>query len=267
MKISNETKTGLFVLICLAALFGLLIKVGNFTFFKQGYEIKTLFKFSGGVKKNAPVRLSGVDVGEVRGIRLLYGDSSTEAEVTLWLEEGTKVRKDAIASVATLGLMGEKYVEIKPGASQEFVSRGEPIQSDEPFSLEELVDIGKKVAADISKTSQDISKVANRADEVIGHVDDLIKENRPKIDGLFDNLEETAENFNDFSQDVKYHPWKVLMKGKEVSKDQLLRDREARRVQKAKQRGKTYEPSVSLDTPIAAAQESLSKNKKNFSSR
>lgn len=229
MKLTNETKTGIFVLICSAALLGLLMKVGNFTFFKKGYLLRTRFHFTGGVKTNAPVRLSGVDVGEVKGIRLLDDASETLAEVDLWLENGTKVRKDSKVTISTLGLMGEKYVELRVGESPEFSLPNDMLESEEPVRLEELIDIGKKVAADIGTMAQDISKVARS-------VDNTLTDNRPKIDNIFNNLEETSENFNDFSQDVKYHPWKVLARGKETPREQMLKDRQSRRADKTRRR-------------------------------
>ncbi len=261
LKISNETKTGVMVLICLAALVGLLIKVGNFNWFKEGFILKTRFHFTGGVKKSAPVRLSGVDVGEVKNIRLLNEGTETVAEVDMWFENGTLVRKDAVAIVSTLGMMGEKYIELEAGSSTEFAAGGDMIKAEDPVRLEDLIDIGKKVATDIGKTATDISKVAN-------HLDEAIQENRPKLAGIMDNFEETSENFNDFSQDVKHHPWKVLMKGKEVPKEQMLREREARRVERARKRGKEYTPEVVLaDSAAATASESQSGSatlKKNF---
>ncbi len=222
---SNEIRTGLFVIICLVALGALLIKVGNFNFFKQGYIVRSHFHFTGGVKKNSPVRLSGVDVGEVKNIRVLYSDD-TQVEVDLWLEEGTQVRLDSHAYVTTLGLMGEKYIEIKAGtAAAAYAKEGDLITGDDPVRLEELIQIGTKVAGDIGAMARDISKVAN-------HVDDTIEGNRPKIDNIFDNLEETSENFNDFSQDIKHHPWKILAKGKEMSKEEMSRERTERRSKK-----------------------------------
>src|SRR6185295_10475730 len=122
MAMSNEAKTGLMVLVCGAILAGLLFKVGNFTFFQHGYTVKTRFHYTEGIKKSSPVRLSGVDVGEVKSIHLLYGEE-TLAEVGLWLKDGVKLNTDAKATVATLGLMGEKYVEIKPGTSASPVAK------------------------------------------------------------------------------------------------------------------------------------------------
>lgn len=250
MKLTNETKTGIFVLICILALLGLLVKVGNFTFFKKGYMLRSRFHFTGGVKENAPVRLSGVDVGVIKSIRLQNDAVETYAEVAMLIEDGIQVRKDSKATVSTLGLMGEKYIELRVGDSPDFASHNDMLLSEDPVRLEELIEIGKKVATDVGTMAKDISKVANT-------VDDTIKDNRPKIDNIFDNLEETAENFNDFSQDVKYHPWKVLAKGKETSKDQMMRDRAQRRAEKANQRPgsavEALQEAARTPEPVAAA--------------
>ena len=255
IKISNETKTGVFVLICLAALAGLLIKVGNFNFFKHGYIIRSHFHFTGGVKKNSPVRLSGVDVGEVKDIRVIYGDE-TVVEVDLWLDEGTKVRKDSRAYVTTLGLMGEKYVEIRAGTpAADYAKEGDLIDGDDPVRLEELIQIGTKVANDVGQMARDISKVAN-------HVDDAVQGNRSKLDHIFDNLEETSENFNDFSQDVKFHPWKVLAHGKEASKEEMARDRAERRA--ARKAAEAAAEKVAPETAAAPAAPPEPKKKSNF---
>ncbi len=253
MKMSNEVKTGLFVLLCLAALGGLLLKVGNFNLFKKGYIIKSQFHFTGGVKKNSPVRLSGFDVGEVKGIRMLYGDD-TKVEIDLWVAEGTQVPLDSHAYVTTLGLMGEKYIEIKSGSPAAGLAKpGDVIPGDDPVRLEDLIKIGTKVATDVGQMAQDISKVANS-------VDDAIKRNRSKLDSIFDNLEETSENFNDFSQNLKFHPWKVLAKGKEASKEEMARERAARLAKRNPAAAQEIESTL----PAAAQKPAM---KSNFSHR
>lgn len=217
-KMTNEAKTGMLVLVCVAALVALVLKVGNFKLFQHGYTVQSRFHFTGGVKKHAPVRLSGVDVGEVKDIRLVYGDE-TLIELDLWLEDGVKVRKNAKAYVTTLGLMGEKYIEIKAGtAAADYAKMGELIPGEDPVRLEELIEMGTKVAEDVGKMAEDIAKLARRIDETVS-------DNRPRIDHIFENLEETSENFKDFSEDIKYHPWKVLAKGKEKTKEEIARDK------------------------------------------
>ena len=214
LKVTNEAKTGIMVLVCLSALGMLVLKVGNFSFFKHGYTVKSQFHYSAGVKKHAPVRLSGVDVGEVSDIHILYGDE-TIVELMLRLDDGVKLRVDSKAYVTTLGLMGEKYIEVKAGtASAAYAKAGDLIPSQDPIRLEDLIETATKVANDIGQMAKDISKVAS-------HVDTAIQDNKPKLDRIFDNLEHTSENFEDFSQDIKFHPWKILAKGKERSKEEM----------------------------------------------
>ena len=259
MKISNEVKTGIFVVVCVVAFGALAVKVGKFSFAKTGYTLKTRFHYSGGVKVHAPVCLSGVEVGEVKDIRLIYEDQ-TMVELDLWIREGVKIRTDSETLSSTFGLMGEKYIEIKAGtAGSDYATEGTLLKGNEPCRMEELVDIGKKVAGDISKTSNDISSVAK-------HVDEIVVENRPKINDMLDNFDETSVNFREFSDDVKYHPWKVLMKGKEVPKAERDRERAARLLERAKALGIPAPAAVTsaqaaLDTP-----QKTEVSKQNFSS-
>lgn len=218
MRMTNEAKTGLIVLVSIALLGTLIMRVGNFTFFKKGYTVRSEFHFTAGVKKHAPVRLSGVDVGEVRDIRLHYGDD-TLIEMVFWLNEGVKIRLDSKAYVTTLGLMGEKYVEIKAGtAAAAYAKEGDLIPCEDPVRLEDLMAMGMKLAEDVGKTAKDVSRLVNRLDETVA-------DNRPKLDRIFDNLEETSVNFRDFSEDIKWHPWKVLAKGKEKSKEEIAKEK------------------------------------------
>lgn len=231
LKVTNEAKTGIMVLVCLAALGALVLKVGNFKFFQEGYTVKCQLHYSAGVKKHAPVRLSGVDVGEVQDIHILYSDQ-TIVELILWLQEGVKLRMDSKAYVTTLGLMGEKYIEIKAGSSTaEYAKAGSLIPGQDPVRLEELIETATKVATDIGQMAKDISKVAN-------HVDTAITDNKPKLDHIFANLEDTSENFKDFSQDIKFHPWKVLAKGKEKTKDEMDRETARQKEERQKQQSK-----------------------------
>ena len=227
IRMTNEAKTGMIVLVCVVALAALILKVGNFKLFQEGYTIKSRLHFTAGVKKHAPVRLSGVDVGEVKDIRILYGDE-TMIELVLWMQEGVKVRLDSIAYVTTLGLMGEKYIEIKAGtAGSDYAKEGDLIRGVDPFRLEDLMDMATKVAGDIGKAAQDISHLSQRVDETVAG-------NRTKIDHIFENLEESSENIRDFTQDIKWHPWKIFLKGKEKPKQEMEQEKDKKLAEKGK---------------------------------
>ncbi len=209
-KLNNEAKTGALVLVSFTALAVLIFKVGNFNVLEKGYILKTQFHYTAGVKRHAPVRLSGVDVGEVKDIRLIYGQD-TVIELDLWIRDGVRVRTDSKAYVTTLGMMGEKYIELKDGtAGAAYAKPGEAVPGEDPVRLEDLVEIGKNVAENVSDLAE--------------HIDDTVTDNRSKIDSIFDNLEETSYNFNDFSQDIRFHPWKILAKGKEKSRVEIEKE-------------------------------------------
>lgn len=251
LGVNNETKTGIFVVICVAVFAVLIMKVGNYNFSKKGYTITSQFHYTGGVKKHAPVSLSGVEVGEVSDINILYGDD-TLVELKLWIQDGVKIRKDSIALASTYGLMGEKYIEIQAGtAATEYLKDGESIAGKDSFRLEELVDIGKHLATEIEKTvvdfgqtardisaaTKDFSQTAKDISSVSKRVDGILVDNRKKLDNIMTNFDETSENFREFSDDIKYHPWKILMKGKEMSKEEREKERLKKLEARAKQAG------------------------------
>lgn len=206
-SITNELKVGVFVVVCILILIGFLFKTGSFDFKKEGYEVKVLFNVVAGVQKNAPVRLAGVEIGQVRDIQLSYG-KGTKVEVTLWLQEGTKLREDSTAYITALGLMGEKYIEVTAGSEgAPFLKPGGTITGEDPLEFDALARKGENIAEALEETLENIKKLAANSNLVV-------TDNKDKIDAIFENLEATTQNFKEFSEDVKRNPWKLMSKGK-----------------------------------------------------
>lgn len=225
MKISNELKTGAVIFVALLVLVVMLYKTGDLDIGKRGYTVTTRLGFAGGVKKFAPVRLAGVEVGEVKDLRLLYEVDHTTIEAVIWVSGDTKLRKDSLAMVSTLGLMGEKYIEIKAGTSPEFVEAGGTIDSKEPVSMEEIIEQFQGIGRSFEATLTDVRKFVNNLNGVVG-------DNKDKIGHIMDNLELTTEYFAEFAEDVKHHPWKVLSKGKELTPAEMEKLRAERQAKK-----------------------------------
>lgn len=250
MKISNELKTGAVIFAAIAVLVTILFKTGDLDVGKKGYTVTANLGYVAGVKKFAPVRLAGVEVGEVRELKLLYGAGSTSVECALWVRDDVRLRRDSIAAVATLGLMGEKYIEVKPGVSPEFIEPGGTVNSREPVSLEDLFEDFRKIAADVKLTLGDFRNLVNNASGVLD-------ENKPKIGRILDNLESTTEYFNEFAEDVRYNPWKVLAKSKEKTPEELEKLRAER---KARKLGLPPPEEAALEAGRAAPAKSVGAN-------
>ena len=132
-----EVGVGIFVIVGMLALAYLSIKLGRVDFFGGGtYPVVAMFPATGGLKAGAPVEIAGVEVGRVDRIDLV----DYEARVLLRIDNGVKIQDDAIASIKTRGLIGEKFLRISPGASDKLIGPNGRIREVEaPVDLEELI--------------------------------------------------------------------------------------------------------------------------------
>jgi len=138
MKRGNlELVVGIFVLAGLACLAYLAIHLGKMEVIGSGYKVVVTFDNISGLKKGAAVEVAGVEVGRVESLRLSPGDRAT---VTLRLEPDLKLHDDAIASVRTKGIIGDKFVKLSPGSSEKLIPPGGKIRDTESaIDLEELI--------------------------------------------------------------------------------------------------------------------------------
>jgi phospholipid/cholesterol/gamma-HCH transport system substrate-binding protein len=136
-KFDLELAVGLFIIAGIVCLGYLSIKLGKMEIVgERGYEIYGVFSNIGGLKVGSSIEIAGVNVGRVKNITL----ENYQANVVLNLPKGLKIQEDAIVSVKTKGLIGEKYIEITPGASEKTVQPGGRIRETQPaVDLEELI--------------------------------------------------------------------------------------------------------------------------------
>ena len=136
-KFDLELAVGLFIIAGVVCLGYLSIKLGKMEIVgEKGYEIYGVFSNVGGLKVGSSVEIAGVNVGRVKSIAL----EDYQANVVLNLPAGLKIQEDAIVSVKTKGLIGEKYVEIAPGGSEKIIKPGGRIRETQPaIDMEELI--------------------------------------------------------------------------------------------------------------------------------
>lgn len=136
-RLDLELIVGLFIIVGIICLGYLSIKLGRMEILgEKGYEIYTLFSNTGGLKNGASVEIAGVVVGRVRSVAL----DNYQARVILNFSPSIKIQEDAIASIKTRGLIGEKYIEITPGGSEKVIKPGGRIRETQPaIDLEDLI--------------------------------------------------------------------------------------------------------------------------------
>lgn len=118
-----ETAVGLFVLAGLVCVTYLTVKLGKMELFGgDTYQVNARFTDVTGLGAGAFVEMAGVRIGKVSGIRLDPADNA--AVVELRIDNGVRLTDDAIVSIKTSGLIGDKYVKISPGGSGVYVQAG-----------------------------------------------------------------------------------------------------------------------------------------------
>ena len=132
-----EFVVGLFVLVGILCLGYLAIKLGKLELVGGDYyELTADFSSSSGLKKGASVEIAGVEVGRVKSIEL----KDDQAQIVLAIQDGITVYNDAIASIKTRGIIGEKYMGLSPGGSGDLLSKGGTIVDTESgIDLEQVI--------------------------------------------------------------------------------------------------------------------------------
>jgi len=136
-KIDLELAVGLFIIAGILCLGYLSVKLGKMEIMgERGYEIYGVFSNIGGLKVGSSIEIAGVNVGRVRSIVL----DDYQARVVLNFPKELTIQEDAIASIKTRGLIGEKYIEISPGGSEKVIKPGGRIRETQPaVDMEELI--------------------------------------------------------------------------------------------------------------------------------
>lgn len=134
----RDLLVGLFVLAGLGAIAYLSFSVGGLSYGGPGgLTLYALFDQTGGLKPRAPVVLSGVKVGQVKGITL---DKSFRARVELDLDKKLQLPTDTMASIVTAGILGDRYVSLQLGGEEQTLKSGDTLSfTESALILENLI--------------------------------------------------------------------------------------------------------------------------------
>lgn len=144
-----EAKVGLFVILGIVLLFGLSTQIAEFSYgHSEGYKVELELNDASGITQYAKVRINGVDSGFVNSVFL----RNNKAYALLMLNAGVQIPIDSTVIIAQESMLGGKYIAIKPGSSQQFISEGGRISNVTTFpSLDETADSIKDAATEFKR--------------------------------------------------------------------------------------------------------------------
>ncbi len=196
-EMSFEVKVGIFILVGFVILIIMLFSISDIYFIRPGYHIRVTFNFANGIAMSAPVRLAGIEVGEIDNIRIYYDtvEERTKVELSAWIKKNLLIESDSQAVINTLGMLGEKYLELFPGTKKEFLKDGAVLMGKDPVSLEDMT-------CQLKELADSTTVIMNRLKNGEGTI------------GKFLTDESIYNNIEDFTADIKDNPWKLFNKPK-----------------------------------------------------
>jgi phospholipid/cholesterol/gamma-HCH transport system substrate-binding protein len=205
---SSVAKVGAFFVAVLVLAAILVWQIQGLRIGKGGVQrISVTFPDVAGLSEKSTVRLAGVPVGKVRKIRL---DSQGRAVVDLDINADVDLRMGASASIANLGLLGEKYVELIPGpVGAGALPEGSVLKGEAPVSFDEITKLARDIEVDIKGISKNLNaslggpEGEERLRTIVENVriitDDLrvmIASNRGNVDATIANFREVSGTIN-----------------------------------------------------------------------
>lgn len=136
-KFNLEMSIGAFMVVGLLAVAYLTLNLGGLELFGGDYyKVHASFSSVSGLKSGARIEIAGVPVGKVAQISLV----DDQAMVVMDLKPEVKIGSDVFASIKTQGIIGDKYVQLTPGADDDYLKDGGEItETESAVDLESLI--------------------------------------------------------------------------------------------------------------------------------
>src|SRR5210317_2207120 len=138
-KYSKETLVGIFVVVGLFLIGYMTVKLGNVGFLGENkYNLTARFNSVSGLRVGNPINMIGLEIGRVA--KFTMDQENQQAIVLLEINKGIDIYDDAIASIKTEGLIGDKYISIDAGGGGDLLKDGDSItETESPTDIMELV--------------------------------------------------------------------------------------------------------------------------------
>ena len=225
----------LVVAFCIFIALVMLFRIGKFSFGKTN-QVRIVFNFVNGMDAGAPVRFGGALVGKVDRVEVLNGSEReklgkgknilvvAELNKPVDLTEGTEV------TVNTMGFIGEKYIEIRPGPFGSPPLKGNLLVGNDPAQMEKLITSGQKLIDELQVTAVNLNRITKELDARLPGLTDKMDHALNSADRAMDAIgsEESQEQIKQslanlkvitaygkiFTTTVAEKPWRLIWGGK-----------------------------------------------------
>ncbi|SHG40536.1 phospholipid/cholesterol/gamma-HCH transport system substrate-binding protein [Flavobacterium segetis] len=197
-----QWKLGMFVIIGLVLFIGTIYFVGKQkNLFGSTFELYSEFRSVNGLEVGNNVRLAGINIGTVDGIEFL-NDSAVVIKLVIRDEVRKYIKKDAIASISSDGLMGDKVLTVSAGkGSNTIVKDNDEIASKDAIEMDDLMVSVKKSVDNAAIISTELATFSYNMNNGNGALSKLVSDEQfgNSIKNTVLNLENSTDEFKKFT--------------------------------------------------------------------
>jgi len=191
-------RVGIVITVTLLIIFFVIVFSGGIqSLFQERVPVNIYISDVKGLRKGAPVRVAGVDVGTVDEIKL-NKEYGTVVKVSIDKDVLTYLKSDAKATVQTIGLLGDKYIEIFPGESQNSFAPSKGMYGYSQTEVRDIIGVAASTMTKIEGLIQKIDSLITKVDKAQGTIPKLI--NDPS---LYNNLNSTVLELKQTVEEIR----------------------------------------------------------------
>lgn len=240
----EKIKTGAFVVASLLILFVIIVLIGKQQkLFSNNFIMRADFKNVNGLIVGNYVRFGGINVGIVDNI-IIKNDTTIQVDLRLESKVKPYLRSDAVASISTDGLMGDKLIQISPGSdSSGLLKEGDQIKSVEPVDMDKIVSKFAHIADNAESITGSLAAIVGRINSGHGSIgmllrnDTLAKKLQTTVtsaDQTVKTIKMSAEKFNENMEAAKHN---FLLRG-------FFKRKEKKRIRDSVENAKRIQDSI-----------------------
>lgn len=214
-EFKQKVKIGAFfvTIFLILAIFVLFVGDIDLLLKKKGYPLFVKFDTAIGLANRSYVRMAGLKIGHVKDIRL----KGNQPEVELLINPAVSVQKGSKATMATAGLIGEKYVEIIPGEEEGFFQPGDSLLPETSFDIEQLGKMFLSLGEDVKSLGETIKTLLGEEESkasvqgaleefltLTSAVKDFLAENRQGVKQGIQNTSQAVDSFEKKIEDISH---------------------------------------------------------------
>lgn len=194
---SNRIKLGIFVSLGVTLfILGIYFIGERQQLFRSTFRVSGVFRNVAGLEAGNNVRLSGINVGTVDNVSIV---SDTSVRVVILIDESARrfIMKDAVASIGSEGLMGNKILIMTPGTGgKKEIENNDTVQTVRPMSVDDVLISLKTTIENTSNITSDLSKITGSIQSGKGTIGRLLMDRSlaQNFDSAFTNLKEGSVN-------------------------------------------------------------------------